>query len=201
MENGNRYRIPLAKDNSLNLDLGPAESFLFVFDKQRSGTDWKPLPVEGQSSKTILSGWKAEFRHCHDGSVKMANLDTLKDLKEMADFADFSGTVIYSNSFNIQDPEDLIINLGKAWGLSELSINGKSCGVKWYGRRLFDVSQFAIAGLNKIEIRVVTTMGNYMKSLTDNPIAQYWTNEKNKIQPLQSMGLIGPVSIYKKTNT
>lgn len=40
-------------------------------------------------------------------------------------------------------------------------------------------------------------MGNYMKSLTDNPIAQYWTNEKNKIQPLQSMGLIGPVTLYK----
>jgi hypothetical protein len=39
-------------------------------------------------------------------------------------------------------------------------------------------------------------MGNYMKSLTDNPIAQYWTNEKNKNQPLQSMGLVGPVTLY-----
>jgi hypothetical protein len=51
-------------------------------------------------------------------------------------------------------------------------------------------------GRNEIEISVVTSMGNYMKSLTDNPIAQYWTNEKNKVQPLQSMGLIGPVTIY-----
>ena len=39
-------------------------------------------------------------------------------------------------------------------------------------------------------------MGNYMKSLTGNPIAQYWTNEKNKVQPIQSMGLIGPVTMY-----
>jgi hypothetical protein len=39
-------------------------------------------------------------------------------------------------------------------------------------------------------------MGNYMKSLTDNPIAQDWTNEKTKNQPLQSMGLIGPVTLY-----
>jgi hypothetical protein len=37
-----------------------------------------------------------------------------------------------------------------------------------------------------------------MKSLTDNPIAQYWTNEKNKNQPLMSMGLIGPVKLYKE---
>ena len=52
-------------------------------------------------------------------------------------------------------------------------------------------------GENEIEITVTTSMGNYMKSLTDNPIAQYWTNEKNKIQPLQSMGLTGPVIFYK----
>jgi hypothetical protein len=35
-----------------------------------------------------------------------------------------------------------------------------------------------------------------MKSLIDNPIAQYWTNAGNKIQPLQSMGMIGPVRYY-----
>ena len=52
-------------------------------------------------------------------------------------------------------------------------------------------------GINNIEVKVMTTMGNYMKSLTDNPIAQYWANEKNKIQQIQSMGLIGPVTIYK----
>jgi len=45
---------------------------------------------------------------------------------------------------------------------------------------------------------VTTTMGNYMKSLTDNHIAQYWTNEKNKNQPVQSMGLLGPVTIFSE---
>lgn len=48
-----------------------------------------------------------------------------------------------------------------------------------------------------MEVEVTTSMGNYMKSLTDNPTAQYWTNEGRKIQPLQSMGMIGPVSFYK----
>jgi len=63
-------------------------------------------------------------------------------------------------------------------------------------RRIFKVGDHLVRGTNIVEIKVTTTMGNYMKSLTDNPIAQYWTNEKNKIQPLQSMGLIGPVTIY-----
>jgi len=83
------------------------------------------------------------------------------------------------------------------WGVSELIINGRSAGVKWYGRRIFPLGDFLVKGLNTIEIKVVTSMGNYMKSLTGNPVAQYWTNEKNKIQPLQSMGLIGPVTVYK----
>lgn len=39
-------------------------------------------------------------------------------------------------------------------------------------------------------------MGNYMKSLTDNPIAQKWTNNPRRPQPAQSMGLVGPVTIY-----
>jgi len=43
---------------------------------------------------------------------------------------------------------------------------------------------------------VTTTMGNYMKTLTDNPTAQKFTVLKTKDQPIQSMGLAGPVTIY-----
>jgi hypothetical protein len=50
--------------------------------------------------------------------------------------------------------------------------------------------------MNAIEITITTTMGNYLKSLTGNPVAQFWTNEGRTIQPLQSMGLLGPVIIY-----
>jgi hypothetical protein len=39
-------------------------------------------------------------------------------------------------------------------------------------------------------------MGNYMKTLTDNKTAQKFTNQKTKDQPIQSMGLIGPVTLY-----
>jgi hypothetical protein len=32
---------------------------------------------------------------------------------------------------------------------------------------------------------------NYLESLADNCLAQYWTNEGRTIQPVQSMGLAG----------
>jgi hypothetical protein len=195
-EDGKRYRVPLDKDNSLTLDMGPAESFLFVFDRQRKGQDWKPVPAENPSAVSILKGWSLEFRHCRDESVKTVETGTLEDLRDMPDFVHFAGTVFYRNYIVITGKIPAYLNLGKVYGISGLKVNGKDCGVKWYGRRIFLVADKLVQGTNTIEIKVTTTMGNYMKSLTDNPIAQYWTNEKNKIQPLQSMGLIGPVTYY-----
>jgi hypothetical protein len=195
-ENGKRYRVALDKEHGLTLDMGPAESFLFVFDSHRKGPEWKPLPVESSSTRTIQNGWNLEFRHCHDGSVKSFKSDTLKDIKEIPEFVNFAGVIIYRNYIDIDDRKPAFLNLGKVYGISELVVNDNNCGVRWYGRRIFPVADKLFQGTNIIEIKVTTTMGNYMKSLTDNPIAQYWTNEKNKVQPLQSMGLIGPVTIY-----
>ena len=195
-EDGKRFRIILDKDNSLTLDMGPADSFLFVFDNQKKGPEWKPVPTEGPSSKALLNGWSAEFRHCREGYVKAVKTDTLKDIKDMPEYVNFAGTIIYRNYLETAGRKPSFLNLGKVYGTTELKVNGKECGVKWYGRRIFEVEDKLVNGVNLIEIIVTTTMGNYMKSLTDNPIAQYWTNEKNKIQPLQSMGLVGPVTLY-----
>ena len=197
-ENGNRSLVSLAKDNSITLEIGPAELYLFVFDKQKDGLRWNPVPSDGKATKAIQSGWNAEFRHCHDGSVTSFFIDTLRDIKDIPDFADFSGVIVYRNNFSINNPDGTIINLGKVLGLAELLINGKSCSIQWFGRRSHRIGDYLIAGTNTIEIRVTTTMGNYMKSLTDNPIAQYWTNEKNKNQPVQSLGLLGPVTIFSE---
>ena len=195
-EDGNRYRVALDNDNSVNLDLGPAESLLFVFNRQKKGTEWKPMPAGDSSSRTIQAGWSAEFRHCRNGSVKTVYMDALSDIKDMPDFINFAGIIIYRNKINIDHPVPGFLNLGKVWGISQLKVNGNDCGIKWYGRRIFNIGNYVAPGDNTIEIKVVTTMGNYMKSLIDNPIAQYWTNEKNKIQPLQSMGMVGPVTLY-----
>jgi hypothetical protein len=195
-ETGNRYRITLDKENGIDLDLGPAESFVFVFNREKKGSAWMPLPASGTSEIVINEGWNTEFIHCRDHSVKSLRIDQLQDIKDIPEFANFAGEIIYRNKIDIQDPNPAYLNLGKVWGLCRLTVNGNDCGVKWYGQRIFKITEFIKLGINEIEIRVVTSMGNYMKSLTDNPIAQYWTNEKNKIQPVQSVGLIGPVTIY-----
>ena len=196
-ETGERQRADLDANGGMMIDLGPAESLLFVFSTEKSAGEWTPLPHCGANEHEMGEGWVAEFRHCRDGSVRKLEMNPLTDLKEMGDLAYFSGTVIYSNRIICEDPAGVIINLGKVHGTSELKVNGVSCGVKWYGRRIYNIGGHLKPGENLIEIAVTTPMGNYMKSLTDNPTAQYWTNSGNKNQPLRSMGMTGPVRYYK----
>ncbi|HBQ83141.1 MAG: glycoside hydrolase family 2 [Bacteroidetes bacterium GWE2_41_25] len=199
-ETGNRYRIKPDRDNSLILHMGPAESFLFVFDNVSKGPEWKPIPASGASEIIVNEVWIVQFTHCRDGSVKTIEMNTLCDIKDIPELFNFAGTITYINSFSITGQSiKSYLNLGKVHGLCEVILNGNNLGVRWYGERIYSISESLKEGKNEIEIRVVTSMGNYMKSLTDNPIAQYWTNEKNKVQPLQSMGLIGPVTINKTT--
>ncbi len=196
-ETGERMMVRIEPDGGVTLDVGPAESLLFAFDREKTDTEWKPLPVSGKDTTVLDRGWTAEFRHCRDGSVRKVEMNSLTDLKDMPDFVYFSGTVIYRNRLECKDPEGMTLNLGKVYGTSELYINGENRGVKWYGRRIFSIGKYMRPGMNTIEVVITTSMGNYMKSLTDNPIAQYWTNAGTKNQPLQPMGMTGPVTCYR----
>ena len=192
-ESGERYRINLKEDRFV-LDLGPAESRLIIFNKESKGQDWIPAPTTGADSKS-LSGWDVELHHSREKWVKTIRMEELKDLKE-TDFVNFTGTVIYRRKFELEKVKKTFLNLGKVWGVSEVLVNGKNCGVKWYGNRIYQIESFMQEGSNEIEIRITTTMGNYMKTLKDNKTAQRFTVLKTKNQPIQSMGLIGPVTLY-----
>jgi hypothetical protein len=196
-ETGERKRVQLDPDGGLTIDLGPADSLLFAFDSVKAEEEWRPLPVSGNEMQTLDEDWTVEFRHCRDVSVREIGMERPTDLNEIPEFVNFAGTVTYRNSLVCEDPEGSVLNLGKVYGTSELRINGESCGVKWYGRRIFNVGKHMKRGTNLVEVIVTTSMGNYMKSLDDNPVAQYWTNAGTKNQPLQSMGMTGPVSYYK----
>ena len=193
-DTGERYRIELNEDGSYDLNMGPAESRLIVFDKTKKGPMWNPLPVSGNDTQT-LTGWDVEFRHSREGWTKTTHMDNPVDLKE-TDFVNFTGTVVYRTSFEVKNPGEHILNLGKVWGINELYVNGQSCGVKWFGYRIYDIAELLRPGTNQLEVRVVTNMGNYMRTLTDNETAQKFTAGR-KEQLVQSMGMVGPVTLYK----
>lgn len=192
---GERYMVN-SGGNNIALDLGPADSRLLVFDNEKEGPSWKPLPAGNDQAREITGQWSVEFRHI-DGSIKKVTMEGLRDIKELPGFVHFAGTVIYHKTINIRNEKEAeYLNLGKVYGVSELKINEEDVGIQWYGRRIYDVKNLLKSGDNTIEIKVVTVLGNYMKSLKNNAEAQFWTNEGSKVQPLQSMGLLGPVTVY-----
>lgn len=198
-ETGERYHIGNG-DAPITLDLSAADSKLIVFDKEKKGKVWKPAPVSASTAAKQLApgSWTAEFRHIN-GTNTTENFASLSDLKELPAYVHFSGVVTYKATVNVSESDKKgleWLNLGKVAGVSEVTVNGRPAGTQWYGRRIFHIGSLLTSGANTIEVKVTTVMGNYMKTLKDNAVAQYWTNEKRKDQPLQSMGLIGPVNIY-----
>ena len=194
-ETGERYMLSTTA-NRIELDMAPADLKLIVFDKQKKGLVHKPTKTTGNSNTMVTGLWSVQGIHTN-GTVLKGEMELLKDLKDMPEWAQFAGTITYRTTVMLNDSKKFeLMNLGKAFGVSELAVNGHHAGTRWYGRWIFPVAEFLKNGNNEIEVKIITTLGNYLKSLTNNPVAQYWTNQGRTIQPLQSTGLLGPVTIY-----
>jgi len=194
-ETGERSRL-IKNMNSIKLDMGPANLKVVVFDKEKGGSLYKPPKMVAGKSIELTNPWSLTGNHIDGRKIKW-DVNVLRDLKEVPEWVNFCGTLIYNANFELSDKNKIEwINLGKVFGVSELLINGQHAGTKWYGKRIYQIGKFLKPGKNSIEVHVTTTMGNYLKSLTDNPIAQVWTNEGRANQLLQSVGIEGPVTIF-----
>ncbi|MBW7891679.1 MAG: glycoside hydrolase family 2 [Chitinophagaceae bacterium] len=169
-EKGERYRLTLNRDAVFYHDFGPAESLMIVVDKNDNATlaPFNPLPNNGYHSVEISKNWKVNLHHSQTGQVSDIELDNLIDMKLDSRMETFTGTATYRKDITIENPQRTILNLGKVFGISEVIVNGQHAGVRWYGRRLFDITGLLQKGTNRIEVKIVTTMGNYVKTLKHN---------------------------------
>ena len=218
LHTGERYPLPLNEDDSYDFDLGPAESMLIVFERSkpfgvrgtpkgtsatprviaRSGATKQPegSSTEGRKSNLNLIDWDVELIHARLDTVVQTHFDTLFDLKDHPETQHFAGTIVYRKTIS---NDGTLLDLGLVEGVSEVFVNGQSTGVKYYGRRIYDIGNLLHDGDNDLEIRVTTTLGNYLKTFTkeDNPTVWIYVNHPKRDQALQPMGMIGPVEIYK----
>ena len=194
-ETGARYKLSY-DTNKITLNMGPADLKLLVFDKANKGPAYKLINTGNKEGILLSNHWFVEGHHI-DGTIIKKEMDVLRDLKDVPEWGHFCGTIHYHATFVVGDKnKPKYLDLGKVWGVSELFINGEFSGTRWFGRRIYPIEKLLKNGNNVLDIKVTTTMGNYLKALTDNKIAQYWTNEGRTIQPLQSMGMLGPVNLY-----
>ena len=203
LQTGKRYALPLDEDGSYTFDLGPVESVLIVFEKTKSINlpAWKPLHsyFDGMSSSDLSKDWDVELCHSLLHDTTTTHFDTLFDLKDSETFQHFCGTLIYRKTIDNIKAEKHILDLGLVEGVSEVFVNGQSVGVQYFGRRIYDLAEYLQEGENHLEIHVTTTMGNYLKTFgrDDNLTTWIYVNHPRREQPLQPMGLLGPITIYK----
>ena len=225
LHTGERYPLILNEDGSSDFDLGPAESMLIVFDRTSVSERGNPTCVQdvpkgaletdrreflsavgapfNASGVTSLSeNWDVELIHARLDTTIHTHFDTLFDLKDHPDYQHFAGTIIYRKTIHCDNGGEgvhlsTMLYLGLVEGISEVFVNGQSAGVRYFGRHQYDIGDLLHEGDNELEIRVTTTLGNYLKTLSkeENPTTWIYVNHPKRNQPLQPMGMIGPVEV------
>jgi hypothetical protein len=173
---GERFALDYKKNNKLEIRLEALESALIVFEPAKIELPIHTFKTEPNESNELITNWDVKFEHAN-GTVFNRKMDKLIDFSTSDDkeLNTFSGTVTYSTQF--ENTVNLkFIQLGEVnEAVTELAINGKSAGMRWYGIHCYDVSDLLKEGQNTLEIKLTTTLANYCRSLTDNPTAARWT--------------------------
>ncbi len=151
----------------------------------RPGRDWLP----------VVAPWDVDLRPA-SGAPFHRRLPQLFDLSLASrdpEVAGFGGVATYRAEFDWTDETRTVLGLGTVQGVSSVRLNGKDLGTRWWGRHLYDAKGALAKGRNVLEVEVATTLGNRMRSLSDNPVARSWA----WWFPPIPMGLVGPVQLMK----
>ncbi|MDZ4697641.1 MAG: glycosyl hydrolase [Deltaproteobacteria bacterium] len=197
-------RSPVAGWNpaeGLKLYLAPMASLLLVFEPEArhlalEADNAQPLSSEAPlpgNPREIVGPWQVELQTVNNGPRITRERVALGDLSLAEDdpvASGFGGIAVYRTTF-VNDGSANLLDLGVVHSSSEVFINGKSAGVRWWGQHRYDLTGLLLPGKNALEIRVTTVLVNYMKAQKDNPEAQRWSWWAKPIP----MGLVGPVRI------
>lgn len=203
LQTGKRYPASLDSGYIYHLDLGPAQSLMLVWD-DIAATKSKRVDMHVQIGDNqeidYSTDWQVELHHSLLDTVIRFTMDTLRDLDSIEEYRNFTGTAIYRKNIIINTLYENVryyLDLGRVEGVSELVVNGKCCDTMWYGLRRYDITDLVKLGENRIEVRVTTTMGNYLKTLKDLKSVQRWVNGRGREQGDQPMGLIGKCKLIE----
>jgi len=172
---GERFVLNNSEDKTLHIKLNALESALIVFEPAKIDLpeyEFKTIPTK---TTGLITGWDVKFEHVN-GTDFTRKMDELIDFKTSEDEAvqNFAGTVVYTGTFENSGRSKYVKLLEVNQAVTELTINGKPVGMRWYGSHTYNISSFLKEGTNEIEVKLTTTLVNYCRSLSDNPTARAW---------------------------
>ncbi len=195
-EDGSKKLLKTLPDNGeISLQFAPLESMLLILNDEE-GEETKEITIIEEDAQTIDGPWQLALEH-KNGSIASLQTDQLIEFSTATDtiLQQFAGTAIYKT---VIEPKSnyTILDLGDVnRSISELYLNGEKVGEQWYGQHRYDLSEKLQPGKNELEIRIVTVLSNYTRTLKNNPVAIRWGSH----EPTEA-GLEGPVRLLKITN-
>jgi len=195
-ETGDREPYPVsAANNKLEIRLEPLESLLLVFEPNMPGKAKTKPQIDFDKFVALKPTWQAEFKHGITKDTFSRPMTELVDIGKSDDpnLNTFSGTITYRCEFDANDTSYKMLDLGRVFGISEVALNGKPLGVRWYGRHIYDASAALKTGKNSLEVKVTTHLGNYARSFKRDTPAGRWA----WWFPIEPMGLQGPIRLLK----
>lgn len=197
---------------SIAMMLDVNESGFVIFDKhhiKNSIADGVQNFPEPYPIKKVDGAWSVQFRGI-DRDGTRDSIVTFEKLLSWADHSDtrirdFSGTAIYTNHFDLKQPdanERIYLETAPIVGLATVRVNGESVGTIWTAPWRIDISNAVKAGENKIEIDIVSTWKNRLiaesKLPSDKRSLHVEINNYTADSAYDRSGLIGPVIISAK---
>jgi hypothetical protein len=188
--------------NVLNITLKPLQSLLLVFEPNLEKQTTHTRVVENQNDyQKLEKPWKLTFKHANGKEFKR----TFQNLKEFTSTSDsvlhsFAGKVIYETILDAEDNYSILRLNDVNDGVTEVYVNGKKVGVRWYGEHTYDLEDYLKQGENSLKVVYTAILANYCTHLKDNPAAQRYTNafwDKDGYS-LVPVGIEGPVRLHAK---
>ena len=191
------------------LHLESSESVFIVLDGDISETaagTAKSNEPEYRTIKKLDGAWTVHFHG--QNALEEIVFDKLTDWSQNSneDIKYFSGAAVYEKSFTLDNKtagQTLILDIGQVGVIATVILNDKEVGTVWTTPWEIDITAFAVAGENKLQVKVVNTWNNRLiadSKLPEDKRLTYVSQpyRYNPKAPLSKGGLIGPVVIKKK---
>jgi hypothetical protein len=152
----------------------------------------------------IKTPWTVSFDPAQRGPEDPVVFESLTDWTASDDdrIKYYSGTAFYTNTFTLEsqpDHQKIVIDLGKITAMAKVTVNGQYAGGLWTAPHQLDISGLVRAGENELRIEIVNTWVNRIIGDMQLPEEERKTwlpaNPYDAESPLQSSGLIGPVTV------
>ncbi len=172
--------------NGARVDLKPAPEFaaeFFLTDFQDVNAFVGHLLKRGENTLKVVSPTKlseplrlvGEFGvRIDNGQLSIDNWKSPDPFALESDYPFFSGTVTYRAEFLIDDGQltidnrqsSIVLDLHDVRDTATVRVNGKLVGTRLWAPYVFEIAEFATAGVNTIEVEVHNNMANLILGQT-----------------------------------